>query len=316
MDRREGHPRQSSLPSSLHPHIVTRPHPQPRSTDPSQTDHSQHGEADGGGGPFDESPYQLRPIAPSLSPSTFGDDSRRTFGLPQRRATDSPEPDDVSDDDDGGHTFRTFMPLPRRTTNRYVAAHSSIPHGLPPIRSIFNAPPLTYAYYAPVRVPLPQGDRDRTLPPSWQEGEAGPSSLSRSRPQQSRPSRWTETRSQTQPETALGERILGLRPFERQTDPTNRADVILRQTHVSDRPEFEGGEYPGRDAATAQRKFYLLLIVATFLTIRLVSLQSGARCRPTTTFQSASRCASKLFPSFAIRSCTTPNIFSEQSRRR
>jgi hypothetical protein len=273
MDRREGHPRQSSLPSSLHPHIVTQPHPQTRSGGSSQTGHSQHGEADGGGGPFHESPYQLRPIAPSLSPSTFGDDSRRNFGLHQRRATDSPEPDDAFDDDDGG---RTFMPLPRRTTNRHVAADSSIPHGpLPSIHSIFDNPRPKYAYYVPVHFPLPQGNQNRTLLPSWQEGEAGPSSLSRSRPQESRPSRWIETRSQTQ--TAPGERIVGLRPFERQigqTDPTNRADVILRQTHVSDRPAFEGGEYPGRDAVTAQRKFCLLPTVATFLTIRLVSLQS------------------------------------------
>jgi hypothetical protein len=279
MDKREGQPRQSSLPSSLHPHIVTRPHPQipqPRSSSSSRIGHVQHGEAERGEGQSDDSLYQLRPFAPSLLPATFGDDSRRPSGIYGRRETDSPEPGGTFDEHDGGDTPRTFIPFPRRATNRHVVAPSSIPHGLPSIRSVFNEPFPSYAYTVSSYLP-PIAHPETTLTPPWQEGEAGPSSLSRSHRDQNHRIGRSERRTRTQPEAPARERIessLGSRTLERaigQTDPRNREGAAAQRTHVSDRPAVESGEY-----LSAQRMFFSLRCAVLLLTIGAITLESDA----------------------------------------
>jgi hypothetical protein len=252
MDKREGQPRQSSLPRSLHPHIVTRPHPrtpQQGSSTSSRTSHFLHGETGEEDETFDDSPYQLRPFAPSLSLATFGDDGQRTSGAYVRRETDPTEPGETFDEGGGGRTFRATMPLPRRTPSRRAAGPSSIPHGLPSIRSVFNSPFPSYAYTLPSYFPPPPVRPERTLPPPWQEGEAGPSSLSRSHTDQGHQSRRSETRNSTQTDISARGTIesspLGFRTFEWEVGPSGPYATAQR-AHVSDRPEAEGREYLGR----------------------------------------------------------------------
>jgi hypothetical protein len=275
MDKREGQPRQSSLPTSLHPHIVTRPHPRTPQQGSSSSGHVRHEETRDDEGIFDDSPYQLRPFAPSLSPATFDNDGRRTSRPYVRRETVVPEPDDTFDEDGGRRMFRAFIPLPRRATNRRAPGASSIPHGLPPIRSVFNSPFPSYAHTLPsYNYPFPDFP-ERTLPPPWQEGEAGPSSLSRSRRDQSQHSGHSELDNLIQTEIPARETIesspLGFRAFEweaSQPDHYSRPDAAPQRAHVSDRLEVESREYIRRGGTvSAQCMLFFVQYAILLLTI-------------------------------------------------
>jgi len=258
MDKREDQPRQSSLPSSLHPHIVTRPHPQtPQqgSSSSSRTGRIPHGETGEAEETFNDSPYRLPPFAPSLSPATFGDDGQRASGSYVRHETYFPEQDDTFDEDNRG---RMFIPLPRRAINRRAPGSSSIPHGLPSIRSVFNSPFPSYAYtVSNYNLPVPDSP-ERTPTPPWQEGEAGPSSLASSRPDQGQQRGRSETDNLTQTDISARERIesspLGYRTFEwevGQTDRYGRPGAPAQRAHVPDTSEVVGGEFVGRGSTVS-----------------------------------------------------------------
>lgn len=122
MDRRQGEPRQSSLPSSLHPHLVTRPpahEAQPEASTSSRGERFVHRGLREGRVPADLN-LQLAPIAPITPPVAPGPPP--SAGAPQLTGGRFEREREVLQ---GGYHERVVRPLPRHR------GPSSIPHGLP-----------------------------------------------------------------------------------------------------------------------------------------------------------------------------------------
>lgn len=176
MDRRQDEPRQSSLPSSLHPHLVTRPRSQAHHSEGNTSSRGGsvvHGES---GVERSHADLELRlpPITPTRSPVIFDDTGQRSSAIHSRRETILRGAGDPQDESYG----RVFLPLPRHRET------SSVHHGLPLPSSRSGA---IFDTYYPYTAHASQHDegvprdynfsgRDRSRSPPWRDVEAGPSS--------------------------------------------------------------------------------------------------------------------------------------------
>ncbi|KAF9463055.1 hypothetical protein BDZ94DRAFT_649505 [Collybia nuda] len=186
MERREKEPRQSSLPSSLIPHLYSRPQ-QSGDTSPVASFRAalplpaSSGDEDEGETkelPSMRSTFNLPPVISSLAATSLLDDPRRSpryRGYETRSAPNERDPDlpASSSDHSGSATARSMGSL-------YIAPHVSGQQYTSPISNdpIYHTPrPQRPHELLTSSVLLPMPALQDTPRSSWREGEAGPSSL-------------------------------------------------------------------------------------------------------------------------------------------
>jgi len=182
MEGRGKEPRQSSLPSSLFPHLYDGPG-QPRdgsarSSLPAPAPREE-GEETGETGTYRTLPSIL-PNPPSLRPAIFDDEAQRISRTYSRYPTESPEPNDTND----GRPSAAGPSIHSGTVDQRSTVHSSIlyGHGRPLRYSTLNIGPSVRDVPGAPSLHDPSDRGGPRFPPGhWGEGEAGPSHLRRGR---------------------------------------------------------------------------------------------------------------------------------------